>query len=66
MNTSRKVWSVKLDGALWAYKSPIGMSPYRLVFRKPCHLPLKLEYKSMWAIKKFNSDFQAVKEKILL
>ena len=42
------------------------MSPYGNVFGKPCHLPLELEYKAMWAVKKLNCDFQAVKEKILL
>ena len=61
MNTSKKDWSIKLDDALWAYrtayKTPIGMSTYRIVFEKPCHLPLELEYKAMWAIKKLNCDF---------
>ena len=37
-----------------------------IVFGKHCHLPLKLEYKAMWAIKKLNFDFQAVKEKRFL
>ena len=39
------------------------MSPYRIVFGKPCHLPLELEYNAMWAIKKLNCDFQAAKER---
>ena len=42
------------------------MFPYRIVFGKPCHLPLELEYKAMWVIKKINCDFKAAKEKRLL
>ena len=42
VNTSRKDWSIKLDDALWAYriayKTPIGMSLYIIVYGKPCHL----------------------------
>ena len=55
---------------MWAYKtaynSPIGMSPYRIVFGNACHLPLDLAYKAMWAIKKLTFDCQAAKEKRLL
>ena len=69
MNTSSKDWAIKLDDALWAYrtayKNPNGMSPYRIVFGKPYHLPLELEYKATWAIKKLNCDFQAAKEERL-
>ena len=42
------------------------MFPYRIVFGKPCHLPLELEYKAMWEIKKLNFDFKVVKEERLL
>ncbi|GJZ66811.1 reverse transcriptase domain-containing protein [Tanacetum coccineum] len=55
-------WSDKLDDALWAFrtsfKTPIGYMPYKLVYRKSCHLPIELEHKAYWALKHANFDLK--------
>ena len=69
VNRSRKNWSKKLADALWAcrtaHKNHMGMSPYKMVYGKACHLPLELENKVYWAIKELNYDFKLASEKRL-
>ncbi|XP_063941373.1 uncharacterized protein LOC135149575 [Daucus carota subsp. sativus] len=70
VSPSRKDWVLKLDEAVWAYrtayKTPLGMSPFQLVYRKACHLPAELEHKAYWALKKLNFDMTAAGEKRML
>nr|GEX82648.1 reverse transcriptase domain-containing protein [Tanacetum cinerariifolium] len=59
---NRASWSDKLDNAHWAFrtafKTPIGCTPYKLIYGKACHLPIELEHKAYWALKHANFDLQ--------
>nr|GFC08867.1 reverse transcriptase domain-containing protein [Tanacetum cinerariifolium] len=61
---NRVSWSNKLDDTLWAFrtdfKTPIGCTPYKLVYEKTCHLPIELEHKAYWSLKHCNYDLLTV------
>ena len=72
VNEMGRQWKDKLPDALWAYrtayKTPIGMTPYQLVYGKTCHLPVEMEFKAHWAIRKWGMNLPAagLKRKIQL
>ena len=43
----------------------MGMSPYKMIYGKACHLPLELEHKAYWAIEELNYDFKLAGQKRL-
>ncbi|GJR78833.1 reverse transcriptase domain-containing protein [Tanacetum coccineum] len=59
---NRASWSDKLEDALWAFrtafKTPIGCTPYKLVYGKACHLPIELEHKAYLALNHCNFDLK--------
>nr|GEX10415.1 hypothetical protein [Tanacetum cinerariifolium] len=61
---NRASWSDKLDDALsafrTAYKTPIGCTPWKLVYGKACSLSIELEHKAYWALKQANFDLTVV------
>nr|GEU96497.1 hypothetical protein [Tanacetum cinerariifolium] len=61
---NRASWSEKLDDGLWAfrtaYKTPIGCTPYKLVYGKSCNLLIELVHKAYWALKHVNFDLKTM------
>ncbi|XP_021730699.1 uncharacterized protein LOC110697623 [Chenopodium quinoa] len=49
-----------------AFKTPIGTTPYKLVYGKNCHLPVEMEHRTHWAIKQINFDLHSAGEQRLL
>ena len=66
VSRNQKDWADKLVDALWAYrtafKTPLGMSPYRVVYGKPCHHPVEIEHRAWWAIKMLNFELSEASE----
>lgn len=64
VRSNRKDWSLRLVYALWAYrtayKTILGTSPYRIIFGKPCHLPMEVEHKAYWVIRRINENMNEV------
>ena len=69
--SARKDWAIKLDDALWAYrtafKTPIELSPFQMVYRKACHLPVEMEHKAYYESSKlYKQRVKACHDKKLL
>jgi len=55
-----KDWADKLVDTLWVYrttfKTSMGISPYTVVYSKPCHLLVEIEHGAWWPINMLNYD----------
>ena len=67
---TRKDWANKINDSLWVdrttFKTSLGMSPYRIVYGKACHLPVELEHKAYWATRMLNLNFEMARKKWML
>ncbi|GJR52499.1 reverse transcriptase domain-containing protein [Tanacetum coccineum] len=66
VNGNRKEWADKLDDAYWAFKtahkSPIGSTPFRIVYGKGCHILIEMEHKAYRALKNVNLDLDTARK----
>lgn len=64
LNPSKKGWSKHLYDSIWVYihyfKTPLGMSPYILVYGKSCHISIELQHKTFWSIKNIKINLQVI------
>jgi hypothetical protein len=49
-----------------AFKNPMGMSPYKMVYGKACHLSVELEHEARFDVKKPNFELKTAREKRIL
>ncbi|GJW71537.1 hypothetical protein Tco_0128454 [Tanacetum coccineum] len=58
----------KLNDALWAfcttYKTPIGTTPYWLLYGKTCHLSFNIKHRAYSALRSCNPDLKIVRERL--
>ncbi|GJZ53605.1 putative reverse transcriptase domain-containing protein [Tanacetum coccineum] len=66
IGNNKKDWSCKLDDALWAFctefKTPLGITLFKIIYGKACHLPVELEHKAYWVIKNCNLNLMKAGE----
>ena len=66
VSKSRKGQALKLDDALYAYRTAyntlVGMTLFHLIYEKWFHLPVELEHKTYWATKTLNFDLKEAGE----
>ncbi|XP_016576591.1 uncharacterized protein LOC107874273 [Capsicum annuum] len=66
VNANRKDWSQKRDDSLWAYqtafKTPIRMAPFKLFYGKSSQLPIEIENKALWTLKRLNLSWTETAE----
>ncbi|RDX65363.1 pol, partial [Mucuna pruriens] len=69
----QKMENLRSEDALWAhrtaYQTPLGMSPYQIVFGKVCHLPVEIEHRAYWELEELcleaYENFRIYKEKLI-